>query len=316
MALSARPRRAWALGAALAALAASAGAALANGDLVRVTLGTSEETVSAAEAGRRWSLLSQGQRRALGASDEAARQGFVAMLREEALLAAAAKRASLPARFEVAEVQRRALARAVIDRAGDAIGAAGAVSDADVASYYEAHTTTYVQPARVQVWRVLVKGEPRARELLAKVKAGIAVADWVTLAREESVDEATKLRGGNLGFLDDQGVSDDAPVSADPAVLAAAKGVPDGAIVGDVVPERGHYAIVWRRSSLPAVRRSVEEVAPQIRGVLWRERRARAEEDAVKAIVAARVTRRDDDALTAIDALVVKAFEDRRAQRP
>jgi peptidyl-prolyl cis-trans isomerase C len=299
-----------------AAFVALAGGAIAGSDLVRVTLGGAEETVTAAEANRRWSLLSQGQRRMLGASEEGAREGFVAMLREEALLAAAAKRAGLPARFEVAEVQRRALARAWLDRAGETVGPASAITDADVKSYYDAHAATYERPARVQVWRILVKTEARARELLAKVKAGVAVADWVTIAREESVDEATKLRGGNLGFIDEKGISDDAPVSADPAVVAAVMGVADGAIVVDVVPERGHFGIVWRRSSLPAVHRSLDEVAPQIRGVLWRERRDRAEEEGAKAVVAARVTVRDDDALTAIDGVVVKAYEERHARRP
>jgi peptidyl-prolyl cis-trans isomerase C len=298
----------------IASLAVSA-VALAESAVVRVALGRAEESISVAEASRRWALLSTGQRRALGVTDGAAHEAFASLLRDEALLASAAKRGALDARFEVAEVQRRALARAVIDRAGEAVGPASAIPDADVSSYYNEHIATYVSPARVQVWRILVKGEARARELLAKVKAGIAVADWVTIARDESVDEATKLRGGNLGFLDDAGVSDEAPVSADPAVIAAAKSVADGAIVADVVPERGHFAIVWRRSSLPEVRRSLEEVAPQIRGALWRERRERAEDAAVKAIVAARVTRRDEDALTAIDALVVKAFEERRAVR-
>jgi peptidyl-prolyl cis-trans isomerase C len=313
MVSSARLHAARALGAALLAITC---ASLADSDPVRVSLGDVEESVGAAEASRRWSLLSQGQRRMLGATDDGARDGFVAMLREEALLAAAARRANLPARFEVAEVQRRALARAWLDRSGEAVGPASAVTDADVKSYYEAHASTYAQPARVQVWRILVKSEARARELLAKVKAGVAVADWVTLARDESVDEATKLRGGNLGFLDDKGISDDAPVSADPAVIAAVQGVPDGAIVGDVVPERGHFGVVWRRSSLPAVSRSLEEVASSIRGALWRERRERAEEEATKAVVAARMTLRNDDALTAIDALVMKAYEERRARKP
>jgi peptidyl-prolyl cis-trans isomerase C len=252
----------------------------------------------------------------LGPSEEASREGFVAMLREEALLAASAVRAGLPARFEVAEVQRRALARAWLDRAGEAVGPASAIPDAEVKAYYEAHASTYEQPARVQVWRILVKTESRARELLAKVKAGVAVADWVTLAREESVDEATKLRGGNLGFLDERGISDDAPVSADPAVVDAVRALPDGAVAPEPVAERGYFGVVWRRSSLPSIRRTIVDVAPAIRATLWRERRARAEDAAVKAAVAARVSLRNDDALTAIDPVIVKAYEARhRASR-
>ena len=97
------------------------------------------------------------------------------------------------------------------------------------------------------------------------------------------MDEATKFRGGNLGFLDANGVSDDAPVSVDRAVVEAAKGLHDGAFVEHAVAERGYFGVVWRRATVAAVHRTVDEVAPQIRGALWRERVAKVEAEAVAA---------------------------------
>lgn len=285
--------------------------AWASSSLLRVTVGAATQSVSDAELARRWSLLSEGQRHALGATEAAQRDALVALVREEALLAAAAENAGLPARFAVAEVERRVLARAAIDAAGTAIGSAEAIADDAVRAYYDEHRSTFEAPARVQVWRILCSSEKEARAVLEKARAGIAVQDWMTLAREKSIDEATKLRGGSLGFLDEKGLSDDAPVSADPAVVAAAWAATDGAIVTSLVPERGAFAVVWRRSSLPAVKRSLEEVGPQIRATLWRERREAAEEAFVKTVVAARVSLVNEDALTAIDELVVKNYEEK-----
>jgi peptidyl-prolyl cis-trans isomerase C len=300
---------------ALAALLAS-GLALAGDHLLRVELEGAEEVITEAEGRRRFALLSPGQRHALGSTAEAQHKAFVSMLTEEALLAVAGKKAELSKTFAVAEVQRRVLARAVIDRAGEALGPASAIPDAEVMAYYEGHRSTYEAPARVQLWRILCGTEAKAKEVLAKAKKGISVQDWMALARETSIDEATKLRGGNLGFLDEKGISDDAPVSVEASVVAAAAGVAEGIIVDAVVPEKGNFAVVWRRSSLPAVRRSVEEVAPQIRGALWREKRDKLEDEAVKAIVAARATLRDDDALTVIDANVLKNYEEKRKKVP
>lgn len=290
--------------------------AWASSPLLRVTLGSAEQVVSDAEASRRWALLSEGQRHALGANEGAQREAFTALLREESLLAVGAENAGLSSRFAVAEVQRRVLARAAIDAAGATLGSAATVSDAAVRAYYDEHRSTFEAPARVQVWRILCKTEAEAQAVLEKARAGIAVQDWMALARDKSVDEATKLRGGSLGFLDEKGISDDAPVSAEPAVAAAAWAATDGALVKSVVPERGAFAVVWRRSSLPAVKRSLEEVAPQIRATLWREKREALEDEAVKKVVAARVTLVNEDALTAIDEFVVKAYEEKtRANR-
>ncbi len=284
----------------------------ADANLVHVTLGAVDDVVTEAEAARRWSLVSPGQRHALGATDDARKRAFVQLLRDETLLAAEARRLNLPALFSVAEAQRRVLARAVIDHATQAAGPASAIADADVKAYYDAHQATYEAPERVQLWRILCKTEAEAKEVLATAKAKASVQDWMSLARDHSVDEATKFRGGNLGFLDANGVSDDAPVSVDRAVVEAATGLHDGAFVEHAVPERGYFGVVWRRATVAAVHRTVDEVAPQIRGALWRERVAKVEAEAVAAVVAARTKRIDLDALTAVDELVVKAFEARK----
>ncbi len=294
---------------------AIAGAAAGSGELLRVKLGAIEETIPQAEGERRWGLLSPGQRHALGPDEAAQKTAFASLLTDETLLAAEAKRLELPKKFSVAEGQRRILARAVIDHATASVGPASAIAYEDVAAYYEAHKSAYVAPERVQVWRILCKTEGEASALLAKVKATLSVQEWFALARDHSADAATKLRGGNLGFIDSTGVSDDAPVSADPGVVEAIRGVRDGAFVERLVPERGSFGIVWRRATLKAVSRSVEDAAPAIRGALWRERATKSEDAAVKKIVANLSTVAHVDALSAIDDRVIQAHEEAKKAR-
>ena len=286
--------------------------ALAASPLLQVTLGTVNEVVSDSEATRRWSLLSPGQRHALGATDDDRHRAFVTLLREEMLLAGEASRRGLPQLFAVAEGRRRVLARAVIDKATREAGPASSIADDDVTAYYDAHRGTYETVERVQLWRILCKTQAEASEVLKTAKAKGSVQDWMNLAREHSVDEATKFRGGNLGFVDAKGVSDDAPVSVDLDVVDAVRGVADGAFVDHPVAERAYFGVIWRRSTLPAVHRSRDEMASSIRGTLWRERLARVEDDIAKSVVAARVTSVDLDALTVVDEGLVKAYEARK----
>jgi hypothetical protein len=286
--------------------------AFAASPLLQVTLGTVDDVISEQEATRRWSLLSPGQRHALGASDDDRRRAFVTMLREEMLLAVEATRSGLPKRFAVSEARRRVLARAVIDKATREAGPASAIADDDVTAYYDAHRSTFETVERVQLWRILCKSEAEAADVLKTAKAKGSVQDWMSLAREHSVDEATKFRGGNLGFVDAKGVSDDAPVSVDVEVVDAVRGLADGAVVDHPVAERGYFAVIWRRSTLPAVHRSLDEVASSIRGTLWRERLAKVEDEAAKTIVAARASHVDLDALTVIDEGLVKRYDTRK----
>jgi len=46
----------------------------------------------------------------------------------------------------------------------------------------------------------------------------------------------------------------------------------DGDVVRAPVAEGDFFSVVWRRGTLAPQKRSVEEVAPQIREILWRQR--------------------------------------------
>lgn len=145
------------------------------------------------------------------------------------------------------------------------------VSDAEVSAYYERQRAFYVAPQAVHLWRVLLPDEASALSLIAQLDGQVAsLSKWSNLARELSLDEATKHRSGSLGFVRADGSTDVPQVRVDPALYRAAEQVEDGELVPKPVAEGEHFAVVWRRGTRPALERSLASEADNIRSILRR----------------------------------------------
>src|SRR5437763_14464139 len=107
---------------------------------------------------------------------------------------------------------RRALAEAIRGEAWieNQIGSQVAVSDVEVQKYFEQHQAEFMQPTRIRVRHIfLAAPEGSAPELMqAKQHAILDIAvrlgrgeDFGELAAAVSEDEASKTRGGDLGFF-------------------------------------------------------------------------------------------------------------------
>jgi peptidyl-prolyl cis-trans isomerase C len=159
---------------------------------------------------------------------------------------------------------------------------AAAIPMEDVRLYYEQNRSRFDSPERINLWRILCKTRDEAVTVLAAAGREPSMGKYNDLAREHSVDKATNLRGGNLGFVGPDGASNEAGVKVDPALVKAAQSVKDGELVPQPVTEGAGYAVVWRRGTVPANRRSVEESAAQIRSALFRERTEAAEKKLIE----------------------------------
>lgn len=127
-----------------------------------------------------------------------------------------------------------------------------APTQADVERYIKEHPRDHHKPLRIRILRLLVNGEDEAKRLLSQLlQDPLDLTRFRALCREHSVDKATSERGGDLGFVWPDGSTDVPEVSADPALYAAALPIKEGQIAPLVVPEGKHFAIVWRRGSLP-----------------------------------------------------------------
>jgi len=147
------------------------------------------------------------------------------------------------------------------------------VTDAEVRAYFEAHRGQFDRPERLRLFRVLVASDAEAKDIIHQAHELPDFDAWRKLAREKSLDHATNMRGGELGFIAADGHSDIFELAVDPALYAAAAKVKDGELVKSPVHEGDKFAVVWRRGHVAAEHAQLAAVSSLIRAQL-RESRA------------------------------------------
>jgi len=207
-----------------------------------------------------------------GASDNPVRRVLDEALIPELRASLEAKRRGLDKSPRLAdrerEILRRALERAVKEETLEK----DPVTREQIRAYYEENRSKYEQPLRIRIWRILVRDQETAKKILQEVKKDGKPAKWSELARTNSIDKATSMRQGDLGFVRPDGSTDMPRVKVDPALYKAAAAVKDGEIVSTPVAENGKVAILWRRGSLAANKRTLEQEETSIRNILERKR--------------------------------------------
>lgn len=177
---------------------------------------------------------------------------------------------------EHARTRDKALARALLAEERRRVDRAP-IAEAAVTAHYEQHRSSFDTPAALELWRILVASEAEARELIALLR-GKGPAEFRRLARERSLDRATYMRGGNLGFVAADGQTHMPELRVSKSLFEAASRAADGALVESPVPEGQQFAVVLRRSSRAARAASLPAVRPQIEQRLaeaaWGEHRA------------------------------------------
>jgi peptidyl-prolyl cis-trans isomerase C len=171
----------------------------------------------------------------------------------------------------------------------------------EVRRYYEENRARYDAPERYQIWRILCKTVEDALSVLEAMKRDPTPATFGALAREHSLDKATNLRAGNLGFVTADGGSNEPGLRVDPAVVRAAQSVADGALVPEPVGEGQYFSVVWRRGTIGPTKRAVDDVAAQIRDALWKARVKEETDRLLARLRADKVRSLDPSLLGAID---------------
>jgi peptidyl-prolyl cis-trans isomerase C len=248
----------------------------------RVAVKAGSTTVTVGDIEHRIGSLPAFQLATLGRSpDEIRRNAVDKIIVPEAVFAAAASAKKLdesPAlRDRIIDVLRSARLTALTAE----ISASPSVDLEAVSRYYQENRARFDFPERISVWRILFSTREEAVQGIEEVTKPRGAERWIELARERSIDKATAMRGGDLGFLSADGSSSMPSVKVDPALFVAASKVKDGAIVPDVVAEGTGFAVVWRRSAMPAVHRTFAEEAPAIRQLLLRQQTEQASRDLI-----------------------------------
>jgi peptidyl-prolyl cis-trans isomerase C len=247
--------------------------AQADGADQQVVLTVGEESLTVADVEQRLNAVPAFQLRTFGKTPDEVRKAFVKrVLVPELLHEQEAEREHLDrapeVRARVSGVLQDAMHRALKVE----VARSAPVSDADVKAYFEAHKKKYNSPERLRLWRILVKSKADAEKILGEVRAPGGLEHWITLCGTSSLDKATALRNGDLGFVAPDGSTDKPRVKVDAALFAAADKVKDGAFVTEPVREGSNWAVVWRRGSLPATHRKLADEDHSIRQVLFRKK--------------------------------------------
>jgi peptidyl-prolyl cis-trans isomerase C len=248
-----------------------------------VCLHVGDRAITVGEVEDRMAALPPFQLRTFGTTEADIRRAFIdQVIIPDALWAqgAAAHRIDkqVPTRFDLDRVRAQATLRALRAR----LGPPSSVSAEDVQAYYDKNKARYDAPERYQIWRISCATREEAQSVIADAKKELTIAHWNKLARDHSVDKATYLRGGNIGFVALDGTSNETGLKIDPTIPKAAEGVRDGELVADPVVEGAAFAVVWRRGTVGASHRSVDDAKEQIEWAILRQR----EEDEKKKLLA------------------------------
>jgi peptidyl-prolyl cis-trans isomerase C len=146
------------------------------------------------------------------------------------------------------------------------------ITQEELKKYFDENKARFETPKRVRVWRIQVADEATAKDIIAKAKGTDGIKQWSEAAREKSLDKATSQRSGDLGFVRADGSTDVPRVQVDPTVFAAVEKVGDGTVVPTPLKEGDRWSVLWRRGSIEATKRTLQDESASIRQMLERRR--------------------------------------------
>lgn len=268
----------------------------------KVALRVGARTVTVGELEDRLAEIPPFQLATFGASESEVVRAYVdQVLVRDLVLGAGAELRKLDSAEPTKHLLRRALSSATLRATRAELKSPVAIPEGDVAKYYEDNRAKFDSPERVSLWRILCKTKEDADRVHAAAKKELTIPKFQDLAREHSIDKATYLRGGNLGFLAPDGTSNEAGLKVDASILKGVANVKDGDLAPAPIAEGTAWAVVWRRTTVPATRRTLEEASMQIRTTLFRERTEAAEKKLIDDLRAKNVSAYDPEPLKIIE---------------
>jgi len=241
---------------------------LATIDDVTITLGEFQERVN-----RQSPYI-----RARYTSLEQKKEFLESLVRFE-VLAKEAYRRGLDKDPEVIRTMKQVMIQKLMRDEFDAKVTADSVTDAEMKAYYDANLAEYVKPEEVRVSAIILKNRAQAERVLIEAKgdAGKTNKGFRDLVMKYSTDEETKLRGGDLRYLDMK--TTDVP----PAVIKGAFALMNTGDVSPVVDAgNGTFYILKQTGRRKSMTKSFDDAKPQIRNKLFREKRLQAQKDFIE----------------------------------
>jgi peptidyl-prolyl cis-trans isomerase C len=242
-------------------------APLARIDDVTITLGELQERIN-----RQSPYI-----RARYTSLEQKKEFLDSLIRFEVLAKEAARR-GLDRDPEVVRTMKQVMIQRLMRDELDAKITADTVSDAEIRAYYNANLADYVKPEEVRVSAIIVKNRAQAERVASEARGepGKTNKGFRDLVARYSQDEDSKLRGGDLRYLD--ATTKEVPA---PVVKAAFGLASTGDVSGVVDAGNGTWYVLKQTGRRRAMTKSFDDAKPAIRNKLFRDKRVVAQKDFV-----------------------------------
>jgi peptidyl-prolyl cis-trans isomerase C len=142
----------------------------------------------------------------------------------------------------------------------------------------------YHRPAQVRLSHIVLKTQPAAEKLLTDLQKKAKDARYFRKkAREFSIDEKSKERGGDVGYVSKSNERRDGEADIPAAVVEAAwKQKKNGDVAAGVVKSDKGFHIVKLTNKRPEMKRSFESVKRMIESRLLREKRGEAMDEFIE----------------------------------
>jgi peptidyl-prolyl cis-trans isomerase C len=245
-------------------------APLAKIDDVTITLGELQERIN-----RQSPYI-----RARYTSLEQKKEFLDSLIRFEVLAKEAARR-GLDKDPEVVRTMKQVMIQRLMRDELDTKITADTVTDAEMKTYYDANLSEYVKPDEVRVSAIIVKNRAQAERVAneARGEAGKTNKGFRDLVARYSQDEDSKLRGGDLRYLD--AATKEVPA---PVVKAAFALANPGDVSAAVDAGNGTWYVLKQTGRRRSMTKSFDDAKPAIRNKLFRDKRVAAQKDFVDAL--------------------------------
>lgn len=222
---------------------------------------------------RRLAELPPFQLAALGPNPRAIRKAFLErILIPELLYSAEARRLNLAASSRARDHEREILRRALLSDLEKEELETRPIGEDELRRHYAENRSEFSSPEKIRLWRIVVATRERALAIIADAEKTDGLQRWRAAARDFSLDQATKLRGGDVGFVTPDGATDVPRVRIAPEIFRAVQELTDGELSSEPLEHDGRFYVLWRRGTRPAVHEPFAEARERIRSLLVAER--------------------------------------------
>ncbi len=208
-------------------------------------------------------------------SPERRRELLESMIDFELLVQEAEKR-GIAQQPEVERYKRHLMIEQMLKEQVDAKLSESQFTEAQVRAFYESHRKEFNKPEEVRANHILLASESEARNIITQLKAHPADLDWFEdVARQKSLDTATKPLGGDLNFFPENPVKDAHKAIPKEVIKAAFSLKNPGDLYPDPVHSQAGYHVIMLARRREPLARTLPEATRMIRNRLLRDERER-----------------------------------------